>query len=972
MNRTGAAHTRAWTRLITSRSGRHRAAVAALTAGILLTGALDGSGTALASVKPAAKALRVTTTSLPAGTGGKVYSAKLAATGGIKPYTWSVTQGSLPAGLTLVPATGLINGVPTVSGTSDFTVAVTDSENPAATATAAESISVNVPALVITTISLPQATAGVAYSAKLAATGGIKPYTWSVTSGPLPTGLKLAAATGVISGTPTTSGDFTIGVAVTDGESPPASTPGTVSLSIGVAPLVVTTGGTLPTATTGAPYSVHLNAAGGVKPYTWTVASGSLPAGFKLSRTGIISGTPTTGGTATFTVQVADAENPAATATATESLTVAAALTVTTTSLPGGTADQPYTATLNAAGGVTPYTWSVSSGSLPAGLSLDPATGAISGTPTGTGTATFTAAVTDAGNPPVTATASLTIAVTALPLAVTTTTLPDAIQNTFYEATLAASGGVTPYAWSVVSGSLPGGLQLDQNSGDISGAPSGLGLFTFTVQVTDSDDPAVIADETLSITVAAALAVTTTSLPTAVAGQSYMQTLTAVGGIPPYTWSISSGALPTGLALDPGTGTISGTTAELGRFVVTVQVTDSGSPPATATTTLAIAVVAPLAVTTTSLPTATQGASYSAQLAATGGVTPYTWSISGGSLPPGLALDPGSGTISGTATELGTFPVTIEVTDSSSPAATATANLSITVAAPLAVTTTSLPGSEAGEPYSAGLSASGGVPPYTWTAVSGLPPGLSLATGTGVVSGVPASEGPYSITVGVTDSADPAATTQATVHIVVNPPLIFNDSFTPNATVGQPYEGQVMASGGVAPITYSIPQGEILPPGLQLNPGDGAIVGTPETAGDFSFSVQATDSDSPPVTVARPEDIEVAPQLTITSLEPPPATQYVGYTDQLTATGGYPPYTWSAASGELPSGITLTPAGVLTGTPAEGGTFAVSVSVIDSNAPVGVTTMTVTIQVIPQPPPYGPLQQARAARAQAVLARLRG
>jgi hypothetical protein len=318
----------------------------------------------------------------------------------------------------------------------------------------------------------------------------------------------------------------------------------------------------------------------------------------------------------------------------------------------------------------------------------------------------------------------------------------------------------------------------------------------------------------------------------------------------------------------------------------------------------------------------------------------------------------------------------MEVTDSSTPALQVSTRLTITVVAPLTVTTTTLPETEVGQPYSAQLSAAGGVPPYTWTAVSGLPPGLSLGTGTGVVSGVPASEGEYSIKVEVTDSADPAAITQATVDIVVNPPLIINNSYTPNATVGQPYDGEVAASGGVAPITYSIPQGEILPPGLQLNPGDGAILGTPETPGDFSFSVQATDSDSPPVSVARPEEIEVAPQLTITSLDPPPALQYVGYNQPLTATGGYPPYTWSADESALPPGMTLTPSGVLTGVPVVGGTFPVPVTVIDSNTPVGLTTMTVTIQVIPQPPPEGPLRQqasaAIAARAQAVLGRLRG
>jgi Putative Ig domain len=221
-------------------------------------------------------------------------------------------------------------------------VAATDSQNPAVTATAAESITVNVAALVVTTTSLPKATAGVSYSATLAATGGIKPYTWSVGAGTLPPGLKLQAATGVISGTPTAGGSFSLPAEVTDAETPPMAASGTVSVSVRVAPLVVTTGNTLPSTGIGDPYSVRLDAAGGIKPYTWSVSSGSLPAGLKLSAGGLISGTPSANGTTVFTVQVADGENPPATAIATESLSVAAMLTVTTTSLAPAPRPSPW------------------------------------------------------------------------------------------------------------------------------------------------------------------------------------------------------------------------------------------------------------------------------------------------------------------------------------------------------------------------------------------------------------------------------------------------------------------------------------------------------------------------------------------------------------------------------------------------------------------------------------------------------
>jgi Putative Ig domain len=967
MNRAEAVHTRAWTRLIASRSRRRRAAAAALTAGILLTGALDGPGTALASVKPAAKALKVTTTSLPAGTGGKVYSAKLTATGGIKPYTWSISQGSLPTGLTLVPATGLINGVPTSAGTSDFTVAVTDSQNPAVMATAAESISVNIPSLVITTTSLPQATAGAAYSAKLAATGGIKPYTWSLTGGPLPAGLKLAPATGVISGTPTTAGDFTIGVAVTDGESPPASTPGTVSLSIGVAPLVVTTGSTLPTATSGAPYSVRLAAAGGIKPYTWSVAGGSLPAGLKLGAAGVISGTPKTDGTTTFTVQVADAENPAVTATATESITVADQLTVTTTSLPGGTADQPYSAALAAAGGVTPYTWSVSSGSLPAGLSLDPATGAISGTPTGTGMATFTAAVTDAGNPPVTAGASLTITVTALPLAVTTSSLQTATQGRIYDDRLTATGGVTPYTWSVSSGSLPAGLSLDPGTGDISGTPTGLGASTFTVQVTDSDSPAASASASFTLTVAAPLAVTTTSLPTAVVGQPYMQTLTAVGGIAPYTWSIVAGSLPGGLALDPATGIISGTATGTGRVLLTVQVTDSGSPPASAQMSLPLNAAMPLQMTTSSLPNAIQGKGYDQKLAASGGVNPYKWSISAGSLPAGLSMSQLSGEISGAPTTPGMSSFTVQLTDSSTPALQVSTALTITVATPLTVPTPSLPNGEVGQPYTAQLSETGGIGPYTWSVVAGSIPGLTLDPSTGQITGTPQVPGGNSFLAQVADAENPPQTAMVNVNISVAPALIIGTQLIPSGEVGGAYQGEVTGQLGVAPYTYSIVAGG-LPAGLIQDPHTGLIFGTPEQSGEFPFTVQVTDSNNPAATVTAHELMTIQPQVQVLTMALPLAEQNVGYSFPLAATGGYAPYTWTANA--MPPGLVLLPDGTITGVPLASGGFTFVVTVTDSNSPPVQATAFLVLQIIPMPPDVA--QRPGQTAMHAAWGRLRG
>ncbi len=166
--------------------------------------------------------------------------------------------------------------------------------------------------LAVTTSSLPTATVGVAYSETLTATGGTTPYTWSLSSGTLPAGLSLSSA-GVISGTPTTTGTSSFTVKVIDASSPVQSSTKTLSLSVSagssVSPLSVTTN-SLPTARVGVAYSATLAATGGTPPYRWSLVAGTLPAGLSLSSGGVISGTPTMAGTATFTAKVRDNTNP--------------------------------------------------------------------------------------------------------------------------------------------------------------------------------------------------------------------------------------------------------------------------------------------------------------------------------------------------------------------------------------------------------------------------------------------------------------------------------------------------------------------------------------------------------------------------------------------------------------------------------------------------------------------------------------
>ena len=166
------------------------------------------------------------------------------------------------------------------------------------------------PPTIATSSPLPTGTAGTAYSRTLTATGGTTPYSWLVVSGSLPPGLTLASATGIISGTPTTANTFTFRIRVTGANS--LYSEKNFSLTINPAPTAPTiaTSSPLPTGTAGSAYSRTLTATGGTTPYTWSVVSGSLPAGLTLaSATGVVSGTPTTANTFTFRIRVTGANS---------------------------------------------------------------------------------------------------------------------------------------------------------------------------------------------------------------------------------------------------------------------------------------------------------------------------------------------------------------------------------------------------------------------------------------------------------------------------------------------------------------------------------------------------------------------------------------------------------------------------------------------------------------------------------------
>jgi len=262
-------------------------------------------------------------------------------------------------------------------------------------------------------------------------------------------------------------------------------------------------------------------------------------------------------------------------------------LGITTTALPDAPVARAYSAPLAVFGGTGPYSWSLVDGSLPAGLHLT-AGGTVTGTPTVVGTSTFTVRVRDSSSPKNSATHTVTL--TVVPMAITNSDLPDGVvQKAYPTTTLTVSGGAGSRTWSVVDGSLPTGMKLSPTFGTLSGTPTATGSFTFTVHVSDGSNPANEATKQFTIVIAP-MSIVTTSLPDAKVKSTYSQTLTLNGGKKAFTWTVTSGALPAGLHLTAGTGTISGAPKTAGTYTFTVHVTDSGTPTNSADQTLTLVV----------------------------------------------------------------------------------------------------------------------------------------------------------------------------------------------------------------------------------------------------------------------------------------------------------------------------------------------------------------------------------------------
>lgn len=525
---------------------------------------------------------------------------------------------------------------------------------------------------------------------------------------------------------------------------------------------------------------------------------------------------------------------------------VTSPISITPPSFPTPQVGTSFSQVLTAAGGNGTYTYALTGGSLPSGLHLSGNT--ISGTPNQAGSYSFTITATDGVG--VSGPKSYTAVVPNPSSNIAVAAPPAAGVNSPYNYKLSASGSLAPFTFALYTGSsLPPGLSL-ASDGTLSGTPTSLGTYNFSVSVTDASPgpggpyfrvvPLTLAVQNLppvAGAVSATVAYNSTNNPVTLNLTGGTATSVAVGTVAAHGTAVATG---TTITYTPTTGY-----AGPDSFTYTGTNGSGSSSPAT----VSVTVSAPNIVYVPSAPThAMAGAAYSRSVAnASGGAAPYTYAVTAGTLPAGLTLA-ANGVISGTATAQGTFAIQVTATDSSTgtgPFASTPANITLVVDAPsINITPTTLTSGTVNSAYSQTVTAVGGTAPYTYSTSSTLPVGITLSPG-GTLSGTPTQAGTFSITIKANDSTTgpsvPYSGSRAYTLTIAAPTIVVLPATLPNATVGTGYSQSLSASGGTAP--YSFSAGAGLPTGLTLA-ANGTLSGTPTTAGNFSFTVTATDAQS--------------------------------------------------------------------------------------------------------------------------------
>lgn len=577
--------------------------------------------------------------------------------------------------------------------------------------------------------------------------------------------------------------------------------------------------------------------------YTVQLVTGStLPLGLSLdSRTGLIYGTVLAADVLTSVLQYVDA-NGVVHGSITVKWDIITGQFQLVDALPDGEIQAAYNGSLTSSSSSALSSASVYRGQLPTGLllsiSADKTRVTLSGTPTVAGYFDLWIKVTNANGLVAFIQKRLVIDYTA-PLAVLTDSLQRMVTGFAFSQLLRAVGGVQPYTWAVVGGTLPAGVTLNASTGLLQGTPTASSYNqTITFQVTDARG--VSSTRALRLTINNALAITTPVLPLLTPGQFYQFQLIAEGGQGAYVWALGAGsaALPGGFSLSSG-GVLSGATSlQAYSANIIVQVTDAANNVATQTFPLSIGTTSGLTIDTEGVAPIVRGLPYQGVLKVLGtGTAPYTWSVTPDSpnpLPTGLTLttdqsDQGAtATLAGTTSQILLYDaVKVQVVDNNGNSAFAF--LLLNTYSSLVITTTSLPQATVNGSYSVQLAATGINTPFTWEldpSSPGLPSGMTFSS-SGLLSGTPTGNANLNLIFRVTDAFGDY-TAKPFNFAAISSNLSITSATLPQGTSGVPYSATLAATGGTPGYAWSISpsSANVLPSGLSLNAATGVISGT--------------------------------------------------------------------------------------------------------------------------------------------------
>ena len=787
--------------------------------------------------------------------------------------------------------------------------------------------------------------------------------------GPLPTGITLDPANGVISGSSATPATSTVTVRAIDTDGYAAvSSP--IRIAVSNAPDVYL--GTYSPPKVRKAFS--LAASTNVSGVTWSI-TGALPSGLTFA-SGAITGTPTVPGNfGPFTINAKNTTTSITGSSESFSLTVLPGIDLAVASAAAkwrvGLPAQTTFSITNAVGNTS---WTIASGRLPDGLTMDSSTGRIQGTPTQFGSFSINVLATDSEGATATLTHALTVDVGpalaySMPLMrpnMATSVLPQ-VQYLL---------GTPSYA--IVSGSLPNGLSFDTSTGRIWGTPTVAtpSAVPLTIRLTDVDGAFIaktvnilVSENDFVIDAGGTTFTATVDEPFSLAPIAYVQSQASNQYV---SWSIQ-GLLPNGLSFDPILGTISGTPTYLGIGTKTFSIAalygqrTANSP----TLTLTVSDRAALVVTFPQADlTVARGNAVSLQPSVSNAVGQVTWALDSGRLPNGLSISDRTGLISGTATTNGSFQFVLRATDAGAKTALSPSFTAV-VQDGIAVSVTEVSSTpRAGKVYLANANATGASGTVSWSVLQGpLPPGIVLEQATGRITGTPSSAGTWTYYYRATDSQGAFKDGSHTIVVAPGPSVGAVPFLSTN--VGKPFSYTPVATSTSGATTWSVTG--TLPAGISLtNAATGTISGTPSASGvanglrmtvvdaDGLTSSSATFSIGvSPDTVAL--GINVSPNYALQQGQPtsivPSVTGATAATQTYTIDNLYGG-SWSTnVPSRLPTGMGFDSAtGIISGTPATStlvySTFRITVT--DNRSPTKVTAT--SNQIVLSLTPLAPME----------------